>query len=53
MPLERIDAGLAFAVSRWQRKHGRVMRRKLSAEQKTQLKECYALMVRYDARGLA
>ena len=45
-PLERIDAGLAFAVLRWSRKHGHSVRPKLTAEQKTQLTECYALMVR-------
>ena len=44
--MERIDAGLAFSISRWQRKHGCVLRRKLTREQRTQLKECYTLMVR-------
>ena len=44
LPLERIDAGLAFAVLRWQRRHGHVVRAKLTTEQKTQLRECYALM---------
>ena len=43
---ERIDAGLACSVSRWQRKHGCMPRPKLTTEQRTQLKECYALMVR-------
>ncbi len=50
-PLERIDAGLAFAVLRWSRKHGHSVRPKLTAEQRAQLTECYALMVRFQVES--
>ncbi|KAL3159434.1 hypothetical protein ABBQ38_009861 [Trebouxia sp. C0009 RCD-2024] len=48
VPLDTYDASKAEQMSVWLRKHGRVLKPKLSAEQGRQLQQCFRLM---DADG--
>ncbi len=46
--ISELDAVLAIGVAAWLRKRGKVLRPRLTDEQKAQLRECFALM---DADG--